>query len=115
MKMKLPNSMVRIAIGGAMLASLALMAGSASAQVDAKKVYTAKCASCHGADGTANTPAGKVLKTKDFHDPDVQKASDADLNTAIAKGKNKMKGFEKELKDDEIKALVTYVRELGKK
>jgi len=113
--MKLPNSLVRIVIGGAMLTTMALMAGPASAQVDAKKVYTAKCASCHGADGTANTPAGKVLKTKDFHDPDVQKASDADLNTAIAKGKNKMKGFESELKADEIKALVAYVRELGKK
>ena len=47
--------------------------------------------------------------------PDVQKMSDADLTTLIAMGKNKMPGYAKTMKPDEIKGLVAYVRELGKK
>jgi len=70
---------------------------------------------CHGADGSGNSAAGKTLKVRDFHDPDVQKQSDADLTAIIAKGKNKMPAYEKSLKPDEIKGLVAHVRELGKK
>jgi mono/diheme cytochrome c family protein len=45
----------------------------------------------------------------------VQSESDADLTQIIAKGKNKMPGYEKSLKPDEIKALAGYVRDMGKK
>jgi mono/diheme cytochrome c family protein len=79
------------------------------------KLYQTKCAACHGPDGSGNTPVGKVLKLKDFHDPEVQKMSDADLTTLIAKGKDKMPANEKTLKPDQIKALVGYVRELAEK
>jgi mono/diheme cytochrome c family protein len=79
------------------------------------KLYGMKCVACHGADGVGNTTVGKALKIKDFHDPDVQKESDADLTTIIAKGKNKMPSYEKTLKPEEIKGLVGYVRELAKK
>jgi cytochrome c6 len=79
------------------------------------KLYQSKCAACHGADGSGNTPAGKTLKVVAFSDPDVQKQSDADVTAIIAKGKNKMPLYEKSLKSDEIKSLVAYVRELGKK
>jgi cytochrome c6 len=87
----------------------------ASAQSEAEKTYKAKCAACHGADGSGNTPAGKTLKVVAFSDPDVQKQSDADFTAIVAKGKNKMPAYEKSLKPDEIKRLVDYVRELGKK
>ena len=36
------------------------------------------------------------------------------LPQLIAKGKNKMPGYEKSLKDADIKELVTYVRQLAK-
>jgi mono/diheme cytochrome c family protein len=49
------------------------LASSARAQGDAAKNYTAKCVTCHGADGSANMPAGKALKARDFHSPDVLK------------------------------------------
>ena len=62
-----------------------------------------------------NHRVGKALKVKDFHDPDVQKQSDADLTAIIAKGKDKMPEYDKTLKPEEIKGLVAYVRELGKK
>jgi mono/diheme cytochrome c family protein len=86
------------------------------AQSAGEKLYDAKkCASCHGPDGSANTPAGKALGTRDFHSPDVQKESDADLAAVIAKGKNKMPAYDKQLKPADIQTLVAYVRDLGKK
>jgi hypothetical protein len=60
------------------------------------------------------TAAGKVMGAHDFKTDEVQKMSDADLTTIIAKGKNKMKGFEKDLKPEEIKALVAMVRSMKK-
>jgi mono/diheme cytochrome c family protein len=79
------------------------------------KLYQTKCASCHGADGSGNTIVGKALKLKDIRDPEVQKISDPDLTTLIAKGKDKMPAGEKTLKPDQIKSLVAYVRELAQK
>jgi len=76
--------------------------------------YKAKCAMCHGADGTANTPAGKAMKARDFHDPDVIKATDTDLTVAIAKGKNKMPAYDTKFTTEQIKELVAYVRDLQK-
>jgi mono/diheme cytochrome c family protein len=79
------------------------------------KLYQTKCAACHGPDGSGSTAVGKALKLKDFHDPEVQKMSDTDLTTLIAKGRDKMPANEKSLKPDQIKALVGYVHELAEK
>jgi mono/diheme cytochrome c family protein len=85
------------------------------AQGDAEATYKAKCAGCHGPDGSGSTPAGKAMKVRDFHAPEVQKETDADLTDIIANGKNKMPKYGEKLKDSEIKDLVGYVRMLGKK
>jgi mono/diheme cytochrome c family protein len=96
--------------------ALALVLGvSARADDASAALYKAKCAGCHGPDGVGSTAAGKALKVRDFHDPDVQKESDADLTTIVEMGKNKMPGYAKTLKPEEIKGLVAYVRELSKK
>ena len=84
------------------------------AQSSAADIYKAKCAMCHGADGTASTPAGKATKARDFHDSDVIKATDADLTLAISKGRNKMPPYEKQYSADQIKSLVAYVRDMQK-
>jgi hypothetical protein len=44
----------------------------------------------------------------------VQKQSDADLNTVIAKGKGKMPGYEGKLTGDQIQELVKFIRTLKK-
>jgi cytochrome c6 len=80
----------------------------------AESTYKAKCAGCHAADGTGSS-IGKKLGAHDFHSPDVQGQSDDQLAGIIAAGKGKMPGYEKSLKPDDIKGLVAYVRELGKK
>jgi cytochrome c6 len=81
---------------------------------NAVTTYKARCAGCHGADGKGNTAPGKALGVHDFSSETVSNASDADLDTIIASGKNKMPSYSKSLKDTEIKELVAYIRELGK-
>jgi mono/diheme cytochrome c family protein len=100
-----------VTLGGVLLAGLPAW-GADEATV---KLYQAKCASCHAADGSGTTVVGKALKLRDIRDPEVQKISDADLTTLIAKGKDKMPANEKALKPEQIKALVDYTRELAQK
>jgi mono/diheme cytochrome c family protein len=69
---------------------------------------------CHGADGKGDTAAGKKMGTHDFASPEVQKESDADLTQIITNGKNKMPAYASKLQPDEIKKLVSYLRDLGK-
>jgi mono/diheme cytochrome c family protein len=96
---------------------LLLMAGIPTPGADEAtvKLYQAKCASCHSADGSGTSVVGKALKVRDIRDPEAQKISDADLTTLIAKGKDKMPGNEKTLNPEQIKALVAYTRELAQK
>lgn len=76
--------------------------------------YKAKCAMCHGADGKGDTSAGKAMGAHNFASPEIQKMSDAELESIITKGKGKMPEYGTKLKESEIKELVSYVRELGK-
>ncbi len=82
------------------------------AQDDTAALYKSKCLVCHGADGKADTPVGQKTATKDFHAPEIAKMSDADFTDAINKGKGKMQSYQGKLTDDQIKALVKYVRSL---
>jgi cytochrome c6 len=104
------------AVRGLMLTVMAtgLALWSAPAAADAAATYKSKCAMCHGTDGKGETPGGKKMGAHDFASPEVQKQSDADLAAVTAKGKNKMPSYEKSLKPDEIKDLITYIRQLAK-
>ncbi len=104
----------------AMKAGFAIMFATVSimpvrAQSPAEKLYKAKCAVCHAADGSGDTAAGKKLGAHDFRSPEMQKLTDGQLSEIIAKGKNKMPAYDKTLKEPEIKGLVAYIRELAKK
>ena len=94
--------------------ALLVLTSHANAQSEAEKTYKTKCVACHAADGSGSE-VGKKLGTHDFHSSEVQSETDADLTQIVAKGKNKMPAYEKSLKPDEVKGLVAYVRELGKK
>jgi mono/diheme cytochrome c family protein len=98
-----------------------LVASSMSARAaDAKALWDANCAQCHGKSGNADTKMGKTLSAKDLTDPKVQAAfSDAKAIKSIKEGvkeggKMTMKAFGGKLSDDDIKALVAYVRTLKK-
>lgn len=81
---------------------------------DGQTLFKAKCAMCHGADGTGKTPMGQKLQIKDLRAPEIQKQSDADLAQAIAKGKGKMTAQEGKLTKEQIPSVVGYIRELAK-
>ncbi len=79
---------------------------------DAGADWSKHCASCHGKDGSGGTAMGKKLGVKDY--TKEQGFSDAEASTVIKDGKDKMKGFKAKLSDDDVKALVAYVRGLKK-
>jgi cytochrome c553 len=101
---------------------LAIMLGFAAAlnasAADAKANWDSLCAKCHGADGKGQTKIGAKLGVKDFTDAKVQAALKDDAAFKAIKeglqsddGKTLMKPADT-LSDDEIKALVAYVRSL---
>ena len=88
---------------------------------DMAENWNKHCMSCHGKTGKGDTKAGKKADTKDLTDAKYQASfSDEQAFKQIkdgmkdARGKEKMKPFGGTLSDDEIKALVTYVRTLKK-
>jgi mono/diheme cytochrome c family protein len=82
---------------------------------DPKALYKAKCASCHGIEGSANTAIGKNLKAKDLRSAETQKLSDEKLYQVIAEGRGKMPAFERSLGEAKCRQLVAYIRSLAKK
>jgi mono/diheme cytochrome c family protein len=82
---------------------------------DGATIYKTKCAACHGAD-LAGKPAAKIPS---LVSEDAKKLSDADLTDMVANGgkdKKPMHAFEtKGVTADQIKMVVSYVREAQKK
>ena len=76
--------------------------------------YKAKCASCHGATGMADSGAGKAMKVKPVSDAAVKKMTQAEMVAVTKDGKGKMPAFKGKLTDDQIKAVVDYYASLGK-
>jgi mono/diheme cytochrome c family protein len=102
--------------------SLALLvAGAVTVRAaDAKENWEKSCTKCHGPDGKGKTKMGEKLGIKDYSDAKVQEdLKDDAMMKAIKDGvkdgeKTKMKAFGEMLSDDEIKALVKYVRDFKK-
>lgn len=83
---------------------------------DAKENWEKSCTKCHGADGKGQTKMGQKLGVKDYTDAKVQAELKDDVAVKSIKeglkdkeGKTLMKPAEG-LSDDEIKALVAYIR-----
>jgi len=81
----------------------------ASAAVDGALVFKQKCVACHGANATG---------ARDLGSPVVQKLTDEQLADFIGNGgpsKKPAHTFKtKGLSDDEVKALVAYIRTIKK-
>lgn len=86
-----------------------------AAAADASSIFAAKCAKCHGQDGSG---VAKYIKKgmKSFRDQTWQKSrSDAQLTASINNGKGEaMQAWKGKLSADEIKSLVGLVRSFGK-
>ncbi len=98
---------------------VALSLGNAFA-ADAQPNYEKHCMKCHGKDGKGATKMGRQSGVKDYTDPKVQAdMKDEEAIKAIRGGmkdgsKEKMKPYGGVLSDDEIRALVAYMRSFKK-
>jgi len=97
-------------------ACLAVCTASLGA-ADVKENWEKHCASCHGKDGKGETKAGRKADVKNLTDATYQASfSDEQMFKQIKEGmkdkngKEKMKAFGGTLSDEEIKALVAFVR-----
>ena len=105
----------------AVLVALAFAAvGSTAFGADAKANWDQHCAKCHGAEGKGDTKMGQKLGIKDYTDAKVQAEMKDDAAVKAIKdglkdkdGKVLMKLAEG-LSDDEIKALIAYMRAFKK-
>lgn len=91
-----------------------------SSAADVKENWEKVCGKCHGPDGKGDTKMGQKLGIKDLTDAKLQgELKDDQAFKAVkegikdSEGKIKMKPAEN-VSDDEIKALVQYVRTLKK-
>ena len=101
-------------------ATFGFAAALTASAADGKANWDSLCAKCHGADGKGQTKMGQKLGVKDLTDAKVQAELKDDAafkgikeGLKDADGKTLMKPFDT-LSDDEVKALVAYVRGLKK-
>jgi cytochrome c6 len=105
------KSNFQIALLSLLSISLAL---PAMAQQTGEATFKAKCAMCHGTDGTGNTQIGKNMKIRSLKSADDIKETDAELLKQTKEGVGKMQGYVGKLTDAQIQDVVTYIRILQK-
>ena len=96
-------------------------AASPEALAKGRSLYKSTCAPCHGDGGKGDGPAGKIFKPRpqDHTDPKyMDTLTDEDMTKTIQmggalKGKPSMPS-NPQIKGDEMKALVAYVRSLSR-
>lgn len=91
-----------------------LPAFGTSSPPPASRLYRRHCVSCHGNDGKAQTSKGKFSHARDLTDAQWQTdVSDERIFNSIMNGRNvrgNMPAFSDKLKENDVNALVTYVR-----
>jgi mono/diheme cytochrome c family protein len=107
----------RMAVAGflAALAMFLVYPQATRAAEDGAAIFKAKCAACHGADATGK-PA---VKAPSLVSAEAKKLTDDELTDAIANGGKEKKAShafsKKGVTPEQVKALITYIRELQKK
>jgi len=100
--MKQCGMMLAVVVGLSLFTAANLLAED----TDIPGIYKKKCAMCHKADGKGYA----AMKTPDFTSKEWQASrTDDQLIETMTKGKAPMPAFEKQLKPEEIQALVTDV------
>ncbi len=116
--------MMKIFVAAAAFAAFAMVSTPAQAQDVGKAKYDMFCTSCHGATGKGDGPAGSALnpKPRDLTDAAWQKSVTDELIAKAIKeggaaiGKSPlMPPWGHSLNEEELKAVVAYVRSMGAK
>src|SRR6266571_4999782 len=97
-----------------------VVAAASVSAAEAKENWERNCQKCHGADGKGQTKMGRQSGVKDYTDPKAQ-AELKEENAVkiikegiVKKDKRKMDPYKDKLTDEEIKALIAYIRALQK-
>jgi mono/diheme cytochrome c family protein len=99
----------------ALAASALSMSLLSAAPADGADTFKAKCAACHGQDGSGNTAMGRKMKVRDLRSADVQKQTDDELTAIITNGKPPMPAYSKTLTADDIHQIVAFLRSIAGK
>jgi mono/diheme cytochrome c family protein len=121
LKVLLPAAVGALVLGGSLLLMRAPQP-TAPPPVSARELYATHCAPCHGPKGKGDGPRAEVIRSlmPDFSNAAAMgKVDDAFLFEMIKKGSsqfgrsNAMPAWGMQLTDEEIRALVAYIRTLA--
>src|SRR5205823_11828518 len=103
------------------IAACLAIGAAALGAAEVKENWEKPCDSCHGKDGKGETKAGRKADVKNLTDATYQASfTEEQILKQIKEGmkdkngKEKMKAFGGTLSDEEIKALIAFVRGLKK-
>jgi mono/diheme cytochrome c family protein len=91
-------------------------AGLSASADPGERVFKTRCIICHGPSGHGDGVASKGLdpKPRNFHDKAYMSSkTDAELLTTIHNGKGVMPAWKGQLTEDEMKAVLAYVRKFA--
>lgn len=96
-----------------LLAMFATTAFAEPAKSGSKALYEKNCKLCHAVDGKGNPKLTAMdLVGLNLTDKETSDKKDDKLKETISKGAGKMKGFKDKISEDDITALVAYIRSL---
>src|SRR5262249_11044423 len=121
-----PLFLARISIVRALVFAIAFAVYGAAHAADApdkktERLWKSKCASCHGADGKADTDQGKKMQTPAMPPKawpgsqptdQIRKTSLEGVKTEKGGVRKEMDPYKDELQPDQVDALVKYIRAL---
>jgi hypothetical protein len=95
------------------LAGLLLIVPTVRAAQSSRDVWVrAKCALCHGLDGSSRTDTGRKVQAPDLRAPGTQKLTDQELARIISAGHKRMPSFRTQTNVEKVRLLVSYIRGL---
>ncbi len=101
------------------LAMMTVLLSVQSVAQDAAGLYKDKCGSCHAADGSGKTTAGRKMEVPDLRAKQFVDMSDKEMFETIGRG-TKHRNYPHSflytgMKEQQINALIAYIRQLQKK
>jgi mono/diheme cytochrome c family protein len=100
----------RLAIASVSVMTMAVLTGCGKRNAnDLQGIFNEKCAPCHAADGSGNTPIGQSTGIPDLRSADIQKLSDDMIAAVIQRGTTKMPPVQS-LSAEQVRKLVSYIR-----
>lgn len=103
----------RVLVLTSLLVMFATTAFAEPAKSDSKALYEKNCKMCHAVDGKGNPKLTAMdLAKLNLTDKETSNKKDDELKKTINDGAGKMKGFKSKISEDDISALVEYIRSL---